>query len=92
MSEDAVPMLTFSLMNSEDGDVEIALDWADEFDLLDFNVQQSFLLQAIDAIDEVLEYVDEQLLLGEDEDETEADGGISPRFLLSTPSSADDVT
>lgn len=69
MSDDAVPMLTFSLMNSEDGEVEISLDWADEFDLLDFNVQQSFLLQAIDAIDEVLEYVDEQLLLG-DEDET----------------------
>ena len=70
MSEDAVPMLTFSLVNSDDGDVVIALDWADEFDLLDFDVQQSFLLQAIDAIDEVLEYVDEQILLGEDEDET----------------------
>ena len=71
MSDDAVPMLTFSLMNSEDREVEIALDWADEFDLLDFTVQQSFLLQAIDAIDEVLEYVDEQLLLGEDDEASE---------------------
>jgi hypothetical protein len=75
MSEDAVPMLTFSLMNSEDGEVEISLDWADEFDLLDFTVQQSFLLQAIDAIDEVLEYVDEQLLLGEDDETSEESEG-----------------
>ena len=66
MSDDAVPMLTFSLASADDGDIEISLDWADEFDLLDFTVQQSFLLQAIDAIDEVLEYIDEQLLLGDD--------------------------
>ena len=74
---DAVPMLTFSITKDADDDVIVTVDWADEFDLLEWTEQQSILLQAMDVLDETLVYVEdmmetedwEQITEGEDDDD-----------------------
>ena len=77
---DAVPMLTFSITKDADDDVIVTVDWADQFDLLEWTEQQSILLQAMDVLDETLVYVEdmmetedwEQITEGEDDDDPEA--------------------
>ena len=61
MSEDAVPMLTFSIHKDADDEVIVTVDWADEFDLLEWTEQQSILLQAMDVLDETLVYVEDMM-------------------------------
>lgn len=85
-TEDHVPMLTFSIGKNEDDEVVVSVDWADEFDLLEWTEQQSFLLQAMDRIDETLAYVEDSMEEeefseddeDEDEDEDEDDDGDEP--------------
>ena len=79
-NDDAVPMLTFSITKNRDDEVIVTVDWADEFDLLEWTEQQSILLQAMDVLDETLVYVEdmmetedwEQITEGEDDDDPEA--------------------
>ena len=79
-NDDAVPMLTFSITKNSDDEVIVTVDWADEFDLLEWTEQQSILLQAMDVLDETLVYVEdmmetedwEQITEGEDDDDPEA--------------------
>ena len=79
-NDDAVPMLTFSIAKNSDDEVIVTVDWADEFDLLEWTEQQSILLQAMDVLDETLVYVEdmmetedwEQITEGEDDDDPEA--------------------
>ena len=79
-NDDAVPMLTFSITKNADDEVIVTVDWADEFDLLEWTEQQSILLQAMDVLDETLVYVEdmmetedwEQITEGEDDDDPEA--------------------
>jgi hypothetical protein len=59
--EDAVPMLTFSIHKDADDEVIVTVDWADEFDLLEWTEQQSILLQAMDVLDETLVYVEDMM-------------------------------
>ena len=76
-NDDAVPMLTFSIHKDADDEVIVTVDWADEFDLLEWTEQQSILLQAMDVLDETLVYVEdmmetedwESLTDGEEDDE-----------------------
>ena len=76
-NDDAVPMLTFSITKNSDDEVIVTVDWADEFDLLEWTEQQSILLQAMDVLDETLVYVEdmmetedwEQITEGEDNDD-----------------------
>ena len=76
-NDDAVPMLTFSITKNSDDEVIVTVDWADEFDLLEWTEQQSILLQAMDVLDETLVYVEdmmetedwEQITEGEDDDD-----------------------
>ena len=76
-NDDAVPMLTFSITKNADDEVIVTVDWADEFDLLEWTEQQSILLQAMDVLDETLVYVEdmmetedwEQITEGEDDDD-----------------------
>ena len=76
VDDDAVPMLTFSITKNSDDEVIVTVDWADEFDLLEWTEQQSILLQAMDVLDETLVYVEdmmetedwEQITEGEDDD------------------------
>ena len=81
-TEDHVPMLTFSIGKNEDDEVVVSVDWADEFDLLEWTEQQSFLLQAMDRIDETLAYVEDSMeeeeFSEDDEDEDEDDDGDEP--------------
>lgn len=80
VDDDAVPMLTFSITKNADDEVIVTVDWADEFDLLEWTEQQSILLQAMDVLDETLVYVEdmmdtedwEQITEGEDDDDPEA--------------------
>ena len=80
VDDDAVPMLTFSITKNSDDEVIVTVDWADEFDLLEWTEQQSILLQAMDTLDETLVYVEdmmetedwEQITEGEDDDDPEA--------------------
>ena len=80
VDDDAVPMLTFSITKNSDDEVIVTVDWADEFDLLEWTEQQSILLQAMDVLDETLVYVEdmmetedwEQITEGEDDDDPEA--------------------
>ena len=60
-NDDAVPMLTFSIHKDADDEVIVTVDWADEFDLLEWTEQQSILLQAIDVLDETLVYVEDMM-------------------------------
>ena len=77
VDDDAVPMLTFSITKNSDDEVIVTVDWADEFDLLEWTEQQSILLQAMDVLDETLVYVEdmmetedwEQITEGEDDDD-----------------------
>jgi len=76
-NDDAVPMLTFSIHKDADDEVIVTVDWADEFDLLEWTEQQSILLQAMDVLDETLVYVEdmmetedwEELTDGEEDDD-----------------------
>jgi hypothetical protein len=76
-NDDAVPMLTFSIHKDADDEVIVSVDWADEFDLLEWTEQQSILLQAMDVLDETLVYVEdmmetedwEELTDGEEDDD-----------------------
>jgi heme-degrading monooxygenase HmoA len=79
-TEDHVPMLTFSIGKNEDDEVVVSVDWADEFDLLEWTEQQSFLLQAMDRIDETLAYVEDSMEEEEfsEDDEDEDDDGDEP--------------
>ena len=72
--ENAFPMVTFSLNKDDDDEVEISLDWADEFDLLPYAEQYSFLLQMLDVIEETLAYVESAM---DDDDETDDDDKTS---------------
>ena len=53
----------------------MSVDWADEFDLLEWTEQQSILLQAMDVLDETLVYVEDMMetedweSINEDDDE-----------------------
>lgn len=74
--EDVVPMLTFSIHKDADDEVIVTVDWADEFDLLEWTEQQSILLQAMDVLDETLVYVEDMMetedwesITGEEDDE-----------------------
>jgi len=55
--------------------VIVSVDWADEFDLLEWTEQQSILLQAMDVLDETLVYVEDMMetedweSINEDDDE-----------------------
>ena len=60
-NDDAVPMLTFSIHKDADDEVIVSVDWADEFDLLEWTEQQSILLQAMDVLDETLVYVEDMM-------------------------------
>jgi hypothetical protein len=76
--DDTVPMLTFSIGKDADDEIVVSVDWADEFDLLEWSEQQTFILQAMDVLDETLAYiedaVDDELFGDEDEeDEDETD-------------------
>ena len=79
-TEDHVPMLTFSIGKNEDDEVVVSVDWADEFDLLEWTEQQSFLLQAMDRIDETLAYVEDSMEEEEfsEDDEDEDEDGDEP--------------
>jgi len=74
-TDDAVPMLTFSIHKDADDEVIVSVDWADEFDLLEWTEQQSILLQAMDVLDETLVYVEDMMetedweSINEDDDE-----------------------
>lgn len=70
---DAVPMLTFSITKDADDDVIVTVDWADEFDLLEWTEQQSILLQAMDVLDETLVYVEDMMETEDWESVTEED-------------------
>ena len=61
VEDDAVPMLTFSIHKDADDEVIVTVDWADEFDLLEWTEQQSILLQAMDVLDETLVYVEDMM-------------------------------
>jgi len=61
VADDAVPMLTFSIHKDADDEVIVSVDWADEFDLLEWTEQQSILLQAMDVLDETLVYVEDMM-------------------------------
>jgi hypothetical protein len=61
VADDAVPMLTFSIHKNADDEVIVTVDWADEFDLLEWTEQQSILLQAMDVLDETLVYVEDMM-------------------------------
>ena len=54
-------MLTFSIHKDADDEVIVTVDWADEFDLLEWTEQQSILLQAMDVLDETLVYVEDMM-------------------------------
>jgi hypothetical protein len=73
--DDTVPMLTFSIGKDADDEIVVSVDWADEFDLLEWSEQQTFILQAMDVLDETLAYiedaVDDELFGEDDEDETD---------------------
>jgi hypothetical protein len=77
--DDAVPMLTFSIHKNTDDEVIVSVDWADEFDLLEWTEQQSILLQAMDVLDETLGYVEDMMEtedwenLTDEEDEEDPD-------------------
>lgn len=73
-NDDAVPMLTFSIAKNSDDEVIVTVDWADEFDLLEWTEQQSVILQAMDVLEDTLTYIEDAVddeLFGEDEDETD---------------------
>lgn len=79
LEDSAVPMVTFSISKDADDEVVVTVDWADEFDLLPFAEQQSFLLQAMDTLDEVLGYVEDSMetedwetISGTDDEDPEA--------------------
>ena len=61
VADDAVPMLTFSIHKDAGDEVIVSVDWADEFDLLEWTEQQSILLQAMDVLDETLVYVEDMM-------------------------------
>ena len=61
VADDAEPMLTFSIHKDADDEVIVTVDWADEFDLLEWTEQQSILLQAMDVLDETLVYVEDMM-------------------------------
>jgi hypothetical protein len=72
--DDTVPMLTFSIGKDADDEIIVTVDWADEFDLLEWTEQQSVILQAMDVLDETLAYIEDAVddeLFGEDDDEDE---------------------
>jgi hypothetical protein len=74
--DDTVPMLTFSIGKDADDEIIVSVDWADEFDLLEWSEQQTFILQAMDVLDETLAYIEDAVddeLFGEDDDEDEED-------------------
>jgi hypothetical protein len=77
-NEDAVPMLTFSITKNSDDEVIVTVDWADEFDLLEWTEQQSILLSAIDTLDETLAYVEDMMETEDWEEFTEGDGEDDP--------------
>ena len=75
-NDDAVPMLTFSIHKDADDEVIVTVDWADEFDLLEWSEQQSVILHAMDVLDETLAYIEDAVddeLFGEDDDEDDED-------------------
>ena len=77
-NDDAVPMLTFSITKNADDEVIVTVDWADEFDLLEWTEQQSILLQAMDVLDETLVYVEDMMETEEWEEFTEGEGEDDP--------------
>lgn len=72
-ANEAVPMLTFSIHKNSDDEVVVTVDWADEFDLLEWTEQQSILLQAMDVLDETLTYVEDMMDVEDWESVTEED-------------------
>jgi hypothetical protein len=72
-TDDAVPMLTFSIHKDADDEVIVSVDWADEFDLLEWTEQQSILLQAMDVLDETLVYIEDMMETEDWESITEDD-------------------
>ena len=72
-TDDAVPMLTFSIHKDADDEVVVSVDWADEFDLLEWTEQQSILLQAMDVLDETLVYIEDMMETEDWESITEDD-------------------
>jgi len=74
VTDDTVPMLTFSIGKDADDEIIVSVDWADEFDLLEWSEQQTFILQAMDVLDETLAYIEDAVddeLFGEDEEDEE---------------------
>jgi hypothetical protein len=70
--DDTVPMLTFSIGKDADDEIIVTVDWADEFDLLEWTEQQSVILQAMDVLEDTLTYIEDAVddeLFGEDDDE-----------------------
>ena len=75
---EAVPVLTFSITKDADDDVIVTVDWADEFDLLEWTEQQSILLQAMDVLDETLVYVEDMMETEDWEEFTDGEGEDDP--------------
>ena len=78
VDDDAVPMLTFSITKNSDDEVIVTVDWADEFDLLEWTEQQSILLQAMDVLDETLVYVEDMMETEDWEEFTDGEGEDDP--------------
>lgn len=72
--EDEVWMVSFNLGKDEADEVVASVEWADEFDLMPWDDQIQFLLQAIEQLEEALQYCEDAAMaedLSEEEDEDE---------------------
>ena len=75
--EEGVPMLTVSLVNDEVSDSMVDIEWVDEFDMMPFDTQITFIEQLIDLLYETLEWVieasEDEIVDEEDVEDEDAD-------------------
>ena len=75
--DEGVPMLTVNLVNDEVSDSMVDIEWVDEFDMMPFDTQITFIEQLIDLLHETLEWVfeasDDEIVDEEDVEDEDAD-------------------
>jgi len=75
--DEGVPMLTVNLVNDEVSDSMVDIEWVDEFDMMPFDTQITFIEQLIDLLHETLEWVieasEDEIVDEEDVEDEDAD-------------------
>jgi hypothetical protein len=75
--EEGVPMLTVSLVNDEVSDSMVDIEWVDEFDLMPYDTQITFIEQLIELLENTLEWVveasEDEIVDEEDVEDEDAD-------------------